>query len=289
MNKSPYKITMFILQIISLFLLLGLCIYFNIFSGLLEFLKSLELKEIFENPYISGVISSFISVYLLYIIQVEYCKNKIKKDFRCHEVIEDIQTGIDESTLLLAKEKTIITSNSQEENKDLYYDFYNLEKASFHLSNLIFTYDNNELLIDSVQSVFFINLNFKLLDIINNIKNRMPNIKKGYERIEDLYKQYEETKSDEIKMKLNFQVRHYLMDLNFMIQYWQKLLNYLKYNPLEVKTYSKIFNALYDTEEKRMDYYNALPEERKQINKKIRKIVKKEIRKKRTKGFFNKE
>ena len=112
---------------------------------------------------------------------------------------------------------------------------------------------------------------------------------KIYSVFDYLYKQYEETKSDEIKMKLNFQVRHYLMDLNFMIQYWQKLLNYLKYNPLEIKTYSKIFNALYDTEEKRMDYYNALPEERQQINKKIRKIVKKEIRKKRTKGFFNKE
>ena len=57
-----------------------------------------------------------------------------------------------------------------------YIEFYIKHRADFELSNLALTYHNNWILIESIQTVFFINLNFKLLSIVNNIKNRKPNL-----------------------------------------------------------------------------------------------------------------
>ena len=49
---------------------------------------------------------------------------------------------------------------------------------------------NNDILIESLQSCFFLNLNFKLLSIVNNIKNRLPNIRNGYPEIKEMCKKY---------------------------------------------------------------------------------------------------
>ncbi len=76
-----------------------------------------------------------------------------------------------------------------------YMEFYSKHKHDFDLCNLILTYPNNEILIDSVQTVFFINLNFKLLIIINNIKNRKLNLDKKYRNIKKLFEDYQQKKT----------------------------------------------------------------------------------------------
>ena len=67
-------------------------------------------------------------------------------------------------------------------------DFYTEHKGDIHLANLSLSYGGNDLLVESIQSCFFINLNFKLLEILNNVKKRLPNLRKNYLEIEKLEK-----------------------------------------------------------------------------------------------------
>lgn len=52
----------------------------------------------------------------------------------------------------------------------MFYEFYKNNSGDVDIITLSLSYENNDLLIDSVQSCFLINLNFKLLSIVNNIK-----------------------------------------------------------------------------------------------------------------------
>lgn len=48
-------------------------------------------------------------------------------------------------------------------------DFYSKYKGEVFVANLAMAYDGNDLLLDSIQSCFFINLNFELLGIYVDI------------------------------------------------------------------------------------------------------------------------
>ena len=78
----------------------------------------------------------------------------------------------------------------------MFYEFYKKNSGDVDIITLSLSYENNDLLIDSVQSCFLINLNFKLLSIVNNIKNRLPNLRKNYPEIKELYKKYELEKNE---------------------------------------------------------------------------------------------
>lgn len=174
------------------------------------------------------------------------------------------------------------------EEQHNHYQFYNDNKAKFDVINPIFTYENNDILISSIQSVFFINLNFKLLNIINNIKNRLPTISAKYKDIEKLFVESDKNNTETI-CKLDNQIKHYLIDLRFMTQYWQKLLDYLKYDPIETKTYIAFFKNEYDTEEKLIHYLNQPIKEKTKNYKHIMRVARRQIRKQRWSNFFNKE
>ena len=148
-----------------------------------------------------------------------------------------------------------------------YVEFYSNHEHNFYLSNLSFTYHNNDILIDSINTVFFINLNFKLLNIINNIKNRKPNLVKKYPSIESLYEQYKKEKSDDILIKLGCEIEHYLTDLKFMAQYWLALLNYLGYDPMPTKLYIEIFKQLYPTTEDTIKFHDLPISQQNKISK----------------------
>lgn len=226
MKKSPFNITIFVITVLILILALILCIYFNAFSIFSRVPFWNNVKLFFENAYVVNIITSIAVVILMYFIQLAYCKRKIKKDFRCNEVLEDIQDGLDKANVLIQKASLFELSNQNEEPdkvKYLYYEFYLQNKERFSFCKMIFTYENNDILISSIQSAFFINLNFKLLNIINNIKNRLPNIKNGFERIQELCNKLE-TKNDkktkskaeneednDTKYRLNIEIKHYLL------------------------------------------------------------------------------
>lgn len=105
------------------------------------------------------------------------------------------------------------------------------------------------MLIDSIQSCFFINLNFKLLEILNNVKNRLPNLRNKYPEIEELEKKYKETPNEELMIQLGEKLASYFVDARFMAGYWKELFDYLGYDPTFIKLFVKTYNTRYKFED----------------------------------------
>ena len=124
------------------------------------------LYRILSNPYVSGVIYTVGLLYIVYAFQITVSKRRIKHDFRCNEVMEDIDDSIVELY------EIIDTKNDNE----TYKNFILRNRAKLFFVKLGLTYYNNSILLESLNVCFFFNLNFELLGIINNIKNRLPNI-----------------------------------------------------------------------------------------------------------------
>ena len=110
------------------------------------------------------------------------------------------------------------------------------------------SYEGNDLLIESIQSCFFINLNFKLLEILNNVKNRLPNLRENYPEIEKLEKKYKETDNEDVMIRLGEKLDIYFIDVKFMVDYWRELLDYLEYDPTLVRTFVSVYNKYYGLE-----------------------------------------
>lgn len=276
MGKSLYKKVIFVLVLLNLIFSIIIAYQLNIFNK--NFLADVYniLNAILFNEYVLSIMCSVVEIIILYIIQLKYSKKMIKKDTRCMEVMQDLECGIKEQKKLqeIAPHTKKRFSASKEE-KELYYEFYKKKKNLVELCNIYFTYENNGILIESVQSCFFINLNFKLLNIVNNIKNRIPNLKEGIVEIELLDKQFQEKKDQELKLKCGDRVARYLLDLKFTAEYVEELLEYLEYDSTYQECYNKVFTEKYDIIEflKEPDVIQA------QIHKEIAKETRKRIRK----------
>ena len=283
MKKSTYNVLMLILNILSLILLTIICVHLNIIKveGLVDWLTPAKdaILKFLRNDYVVNILCTILTAVILYILQIKYSKHKLKRDIRCNEIIHDLYTGIEETQTILNDVQKFNTEleplkklsylERQKPVAQKYVEFYSNHECNFHLSNVSFTYHNNDILIDSINTVFFINLNFKLLNIINNIKNRKPNLVEKYPSIESLYEQYKKEKSDDVLIQLGNEIEHYLTDLKFMAQYWLALLNYLGHDPIPTKLYIEFFNELYPTTEDAIKFYNLPTPQQHKISKKI--------------------
>ena len=214
------------------------------------------VEKIITNTYFSGVSCSIIGVVIIYKWQVWYSKRKLKQDFRCNECIEDIYDGIETvgkyASLVPEREKGNKDCDYNElrkKNAQKYVDFYLEHKGDVYLANLSLSYEGNDLLIDSIQSCFFINLNFKLLEILNNVKNRLPNLRNKYPEIEELEKKYKETPNEELMIQLGEKLASYFVDARFMSGYWKELFDYLEYDPTFIELFVKTYNTRYKFED----------------------------------------
>lgn len=310
MKKSPFKITMFIIEILNFVLLLALIKYLGVLKSIHVINAKNWLGLFFNNSYVVSTLCGIFSIIILYVAQLKYCKKMIKKDFRCNEIIGDLSAGIQKSFNLLDKAMMMENGLVQEPNYEInstsgkceqekaqaliqrrqaeaaqYWEFYKEHKVQLYICNLSFTFDNNTLLIESIQTVFFININFRLLDIVNNIKNRKPNLVEKWKRIEQLESKYEHSKDESLKTECGKLVEDYLVDLKIMATYTQNLLEYLEYDPTFLKLFSKTFNEKYQVE-----VFFSLPyETRKKESKRIEKLVRKKMFKYKLKNFFYKE
>lgn len=276
MRMTPYKKVMIILVTLNLFFLIIIAYRLNVFDK--KFFDDIYnvLESILSNEYVSSIVCSIIEILILYIIQLRYSKIMIKKDTRCNEVMQDLDNGIKEHEKL---EKTIPHVKKRfcvsDEEKELYYEFYKKNKYLIELCNMCFVYENNSILIESVQSCFFINLNFKLLNIINNIKNRIPNLKEGIVEIELLDMQFQKTKDNELKLKCGDRIAGYLLDLKFMAEYVEGLLGYLEYDSTYEDCYNKSFSEKYDI----IEYLKEPDAIKVKIHREIAKEARKKVRK----------
>lgn len=298
MKKSIYRIIMFVLQIINVCLLIVLSVHFDLIHFEFTWLSKEQVFRIINNAYFTNIASTIFAAIILYFVQVKYSKRKIKKDFRCNEIINDLYYGIETAFKLTDISVKLKTKKEQDETQIIEYNakrlanakryvcFFEENIADFYISNLALTYYNNDLLIESVQTVFFINLNFKLLNIVNNIKNRKPNLEKLYPKIEKTYDNYKENNNDELTLKLGEMVENYLIDLDFMAKYWLALIDYLGYDPLPVKIYIETFNRFFDTEDEKNNFFKLPLTEQNKIYKKIQKESAILCIKKKMKDFF---
>lgn len=293
MKKSLYRQVMFIISLICLVLLISIAIKVGVFVELEKPVILDILMPLITNTYFSGVLCSVLSVLIIYKIQVEYSKRMIKKDVRCNEIINDVYNSIESYYMIADK---IPTRGNYEPKKDelkkmdnvelekVYYDFYKNYKGKIYIMNLSLSYENNDIFVESLQSCFLINLNFKLLNIINNIKNRLPNLRINYPKIEELFEQYEKEHDEKLLSNLEYELSTYFIDLRFMVMYWEMLFDYLEYDPTYIKTFVDTYNDNYDIYE----YIKKTSETRNSLAKEIDKKVREEMWKHKIKNFWNK-
>ena len=124
--------------------------------------------------------------------------------------------------------------------------FYKNNITDIKIINGLFTYRNKELLLDSLKSSLFINLNFTFLGIYNHIKDRLPNLREDYPEIEKLYEEYEKDLSDELTIKLGEKLQHYFVDLKYMVKYYWQLLDYIGFDFEYSKLWKEINKQLLD-------------------------------------------
>lgn len=214
------------------------------------------VEEVVTNSYFCNIFCNIIVVVIIYEWHIWYSKRKLKQDYRCNECIESVYDGIEMYNNFASD---IPQREDDSENEDYlekhrrialkYVDFYEKNKGKIYIANLALSYKGNDLLIESIQSCFFINLNFKLLGIVNHIKNRLPNLREKYPKIEKLYKEYKENGSDEALSMLGDDLPSYFIDVGFMAEYWKSLLDYLGYDPTFIRLYVKTYNSQYKIEE----------------------------------------
>jgi len=200
-----------------------------------------------------------------------------------------VYDGIERTHLLIKNSEPVsqeVEKIRENQNKDFdvrrkeealqYLAFYKKHKVDFEICNLCLTYHNNWILIDSVQTVFFINLNFKLLNIVNNIKNRRPNLEEEYPKIKELFDLYEKENNDNTLVQLGAEIRSFLLDIGFMAKYWFALLDYLGYDPMPVKLYCELFKKEYPEYNDQLSEFFRLPIS--QQNRMSRKVRRKAMR-----------
>ncbi len=225
-NRTRILSTVFVM-------ILSACTIYTIVAGSLDANnQNAWLYRILMNPFVSGIIYTVSLLYVVYAIQIDRSKRKIKLDFRCNEVMDDVDHSISVFKELIPSEKNIGS----------YKDFIIQHRAELSTVKLGFTYYNNNILIESLKRCFFINLNFELLAIINNIENRLPNIT---DEKNPVGKFLEFCDNTEASFSEN-DAKHYLVDLKFLGEYWRSLLNYLEFDNSYSKELAKYYNHFFE-------------------------------------------
>lgn len=273
------------------FILLNLIAWkVGVFSTIIQIPIVYSIKKLLINNYvfsiISGIACSIIAAAIIYVGQVSYSKRKLKEDFRCNECIKDIYDGIkdyNKYAMKIPKKKKYINGERTIEElkgeKMPYFEFYQEYKYDMSTANMELSDEKINLLIESIESCFFINLNFKLLGILNHIKNRLPNLRDGFIKIEKLEQKYNDTMEDQYVIKLGSEIEYYLIDVKLMVGYWQELLDYLKYQPSFIKEFMNNYNSKFKVENLTAQIINKQAAQivreirREKIRKRIKKIL----------------
>lgn len=239
--------------------------------------------KVLENTYISGIICSIISVFIVIWGQVKISKIKIKQDLRCSEIIFDVTSEID-SVEKIAKEIPEIKGKIGEDEYKVccekVYDFYKKNKNTIDFIVLAIASKNNVILLESVQACFFLNLNFKILGIVNNIKNRLPNISEGNKELERIYIKLEKNESgnerEENIRLFALSLSYFVKDLVFLAHYWNDLFMYLEFDSDYYRKFFDVYASNYPGD----NIFNHTQKEQKKIIADIDKIVNKELNRK---------
>ena len=104
----------------------------------------------------------------------------------------------------------------------------------------------NDILIDSLKICMFLNLNFNLMSILNDLKNRKDYFCYNNKKLL-CYFEEDGQENGSVTSKINsFEAENFITDLRFLAQYWCDLLMYLnaESNKIDEK-YDLLFIAPY--------------------------------------------
>lgn len=256
MGKSLYRKVMLGISSISMILLLT--IVFKIYNiNLKEVCFIKMIKYIIDDTYFSSIFCSIVSVVIIYFIQIKYSKAKLKKNKRCNETIQELYEEIEEYCEIIDEKPSEIEIETREIDAKNWYDFY--KKMKSQIENIEFCFSGNQMdiLISSIESCFFINLNFELLNIINDVKDRLNYIRENKIKLEEEEEKYKaEQDKDEEKsnqqnpiITLGVEVESYIKELGSLASAWKKLLDYLKYDPMYVKLFVELYKEQFDIDD----------------------------------------
>lgn len=209
------------------------------------------LKDFLNNGYVTNIICSVASLFLVYYFQLAYCKYRLKQDIRFNEALTDLYSANSDAKELLSK------WNNTDSLK-----FYHENKSTIKLIHDEYLYPNNSIVWDSINTVFFLNINFKLLGIVNNIKNRLPTMDRWWQDVS----QEDESVTDRTVDLL-------LMDIKFLSEYCDELFDYFNFDlSLQQKTAEYIpMGALEFMKLPRKQQIKLMSEARRKAKKELRK------------------
>ncbi|MDD3212249.1 MAG: hypothetical protein PHY64_01165 [Eubacteriales bacterium] len=126
-----------------------------------------------------------------------------------------------------------------------------------------YTYQNNSILLDSIQTVFFLNINFKLLSIINHVKNRVLTMDESWNESVN--------ETDPAKRKRS--IEKFLLDIGFLASYYDELLGYFHFDMLYTRALSKRLGMYI------LDFLRLPKQEQIEILKKAARLARRDARK----------
>jgi len=249
MRKKNYVGCLLLLQLL---VILFLILYISQTREFRPFVFQDTLQRVLDNQYFVNIFCSFVVIFIAYFTHIAYCKRKLLSDFRFEEALSGLYSNVEQAEELLAELQSSKISMSE---------FYYQNKSSLGFVHDLFLYPNNSIIWDSISTVFFINLNFRLLGILNNIKNRIPTL-------DEWWKSIEESSTDRIE----YNVKYYLLDLKFLCQYLHELFDYFSYSDELTKLANKHLSVSI------LELYNMPKKKQRKILAEAYKKARKEIR-----------
>lgn len=219
------------------------------------FLPSIDipqfLQDFFNNGYVTNIVCSIVSLLLVYYFQLVYCKHRLKQDVRFNEALTDLYSANSDAKELLDK------WNGKDSLK-----FYHENKTIIKLIHDEYLYPNNRIVWDSINTVFFLNINFKLLGIVNHIKNRLPTMDQWWKDV-----------SQEDQSVTDRTVDLLFMDIKILSEYCDELFDYFNFDlSLQQKTAEYIpMGALEFMKLPRKQQIKLMSEARRKAKKELRK------------------
>ena len=200
--------------------------------------------------YVSGIVCSIIGVFIVVWWQVTYSKVKLKENKRTRESLKHLSIGMskfeelqEEYTYIqdnglkdAIKDRRLFLKKSEEKKEDL--DYLNSELAG----------EKRDILIDSIETCFFLNLNFDVLEVVNDLKYNLELVRENKlkkDEIEKLINCNHHTEEYRLLKQWSVYTVRYLGGLKRLYESWNKLFGYLE---IESKYYLKF-------EEKRDEYF----------------------------------
>lgn len=192
-----------------------------------------ELTKILANVYVSGIICSIIGVLIVVWWQIKYSKLKLREDEQCKDILSEISVGMNIFDKLRNEMPYFHDMDRVFRDHEIFYNMCKKYDDQIDMVFQFFAGKNNDVLLDSVQSCFFINLNFDVLNITNKLKVALNGVRTERQQ---LLKLKDKIEHEQIQRNRIIYLEgwstimvDYLKNMEDLNKYWKYLCEYLGY------------------------------------------------------------